>query len=108
MKGIKSNWKFMAVAIFGLLLGLSIAPFEHRTVFASTAPANTRFQMQDATVDEQNGEGQDVPTHEVFLLDTESGTVWKFQGLVWGREKDGSTKVFSEPRFIAVAVDPPK
>ncbi len=102
------NWKFMIAGVFGLLAGLSIAPFEHRAVIASVAPTNAHFQMQDATVDEPNGQGQDAPTREVFLLDTESGKVWKFQGLVWGKDKDGTTKVFSEPRFIAIGVEAPK
>jgi hypothetical protein len=102
------NWKFMVAAISGLLAGLSIAPFEQRVVIASAAPTNTHFQMQDATVDESNGEGQNVPTHEVFLLDTESGKVWRFQGLVWSRDKDGSAKMIVEPKFFSVAVEPPK
>jgi len=102
------NRKWIVIAAFGVLIGLAIGPFEHRTVSASVAPANARFQLQDAIAEEPNGEGQDVPTHEVFLLDTESGKVWKFQGLVWGKDKDGQTKVFSEPRFIAVGVDAPK
>ena len=98
------NWKWMAAAMLGLAIGLLVAPFEHRTVLASVAPANAHFQMQDATVDEPNGEGQDAPRHEVFLLDTESGKVWKFQGLAWGRDKDGTTKVFAAPEFNSVPV----
>lgn len=95
----------MVAAIFGLVLGLLIAPFEHKTVLASIAPANAHFQMQSATVDEPNGEGQDVPRHEVFLMDTESGKVWKFQGLAWGKDKDGTAKVFSPPVFTSIAVE---
>lgn len=98
------NWKLLVASVFGLLAGLSIAPFEHRTVVASTAPTNAHFQMQDAIAEESNGEGQDVPTHEVFLLDTESGNVWKFQGMVWNRDKDGHSKIFTEPTFISIPV----
>ena len=101
------NWKLMAVAMLGLAIGLLAAPFEHRTVLASVAPTNAHFQMQDATVDEPNGEGQDTPRHEVFLLDTESGKVWKFQGLAWGQNKDGTARVFAPPEFIDVAVVEP-
>jgi len=99
------NWKWTAAAVLGLAIGLSVAPFEHNTVSASVAPTNAHFQMQSATVDEPNGEGQDVPTHEVFLLDTESGKVWKFQGLVWSHDKDGSVKTIREPTFLTVAVE---
>lgn len=99
------NWKAIIAAVVGFGLGLSIAPFAHRTVSASVAPANAHFQIQDATVDESNGEGQDVPAHEVFLLDTESGKVWKFQGLEWGKDKDGAAKLFREPIFLTVAVE---
>jgi hypothetical protein len=38
-------------------------------------------------------------------LDTETGKVWKFQGLAWGKDKDGATKVFSEPKFFPVSVE---
>ena len=102
------NWKWMVAAILGLAIGLSVAPFEHKAVLASVAPLNAHFQMQDATVEEPNGEGQDVPRHEVFLLDTESGKVWKFQGLAWGKDRDGTTKVFSPPAFVSIAVESPK
>jgi hypothetical protein len=101
----KMNWKWVAAAIVGLAIGLSIASFERRTVFASTAPADAHFQMQAATVDEPDGAGGVAPVHEVFLLDTESGRVWKFQGLVWTHDKDGSSKMFSEPKFFTVAVE---
>ena len=99
------NWKWMVAAMLGLAIGLLVAPFEHRTVLASTVPANAHFQMQDAMVDEPNGTGQDVPTHEVFLLNTDSGKVWKFQALVWNPNKDGSVKVIRDPIFLTVAVE---
>ncbi len=102
------NWKWMVAVMFGLALGIVIAPFEHKTVLASAVPVNAHFQMQDATVDEPNGLGQDTPVHEVFLLDTESGSVWKFQGIVWVHDKDGQDKMFSEPKFIRIAVEPKK
>lgn len=103
--GRKMNWKWMIAAVLGLVIGLLVAPFEHKTVSASAAPVNAHFQMQDATVDEPNGEGQDAPRREVFLLDTESGRVWKFQGLAYGKDKDGITKIFSEPKFFSVVVE---
>jgi hypothetical protein len=99
------NWKWVAAAIVGLAVGLSIAPFERKTVFASTALADSHFQMQTATVDESDGAGGVTPVHEVFLLDTESGKVWKFQGLVWTHDKDGPSKLLSEPKFFSVAVE---
>lgn len=102
------NWKWTAAAAFGLVVGILVAPFEHKTVLASVAPINPHFQMQDATVDEPNGEGQDAPRREVFLLDTESGRVWKFQGLAYGRDKDGAMKVFSTPSFVNIAVESSK
>ncbi len=102
------NWKWIAAMVLGLAIGLSVGHFGHSTVLASVAPANAHFQMQDATVDESNGEGQDAPRHEVFLLDTESGKVWKFQGLAWGRDKDGTVKMFAPPTFTSIAVESPK
>src|ERR1039458_2757098 len=100
------NWKWMVPAVAGTLAGMLLAPFAHKTVSASVAPVNAHFQIQDATVDESNGQGQDVPAHEVFLLDTESGSVWNFQGLVWAHGPDGKTQLLAEPAFHKVPVLP--
>jgi hypothetical protein len=99
------NWKWMVAGVIGVLLGLSIAPLQRRSVLASVAPTGAHFQMHDAMVDESNGEGQNIPTHEIFLLDTESGKVWKFQGMVWSKDKNGPGKIFREPTFVTVAVE---
>ena len=100
--------KLILAAVAGLAAGVSIAPFEHKTVLASTTRANAHFQMLEATVDESNAEGQDIPSHEVFLLDTEGGTVWRFQGLQIGRDKDGTTGILAEPVFLPITVQQPK
>lgn len=98
------NWKWVIAGVFGVLLGLSIAPFEHKTILASAPPANAHFQMQDATVDESNGEGQVVLVHDVFLLDTESGNVWMYQSAHWRVKEDGSGKVLQGPVFSSIPV----
>ncbi|SPE27626.1 exported hypothetical protein [Candidatus Sulfotelmatomonas gaucii] len=98
------NWKWVLVGILGVLLGLLIAPFEHKRVLASAAPVSTHFQIQAATVDESDGQGQRVPSHEVFLLDTESGEVWQFQGPVTAFNQTKGEAAFIPPKFFRVAV----
>jgi hypothetical protein len=100
------NWKWMVPAVAGTFAGMLFAPFAQKTVSASVAPVSAHFQIQDATVDEPNGQGQNVPAHEVFLLDTESGTVWQFQGLVWARGANGNDTILAEPSFHKVPVLP--
>ncbi len=47
------NWKWMIGGVLGVFLGLSVSPFEHKTVLASSAPVSTHFVIKDATVDVQ-------------------------------------------------------
>lgn len=102
------NWKLVMAGIFGVLLGLSIAPVEHRTVLASATPASPHFQMQAAMVDESNGQGQRVPVHEIFLLDTESGEVWQFQGATMVFDQSKGEAIPVEPRFFRIPVESAK
>jgi hypothetical protein len=99
------NWKWMIVGSFGILLGLSIAPLDHRAVSASTTPASIHFQMQPATVDESNGQGQRVPVHELFLLNTESGEIWQFQGATMVLDQNKGEAIPIGPKFSRVPVE---
>jgi hypothetical protein len=96
------KFNYLAVGTCCLVVGLLVSPFERKTIFA--APETSHFQLHDATVDESDGGTGTISTHEVFLLNTESGEVWKFQGLQWGKDKDGAGRIFSEPRFFPVPV----
>jgi len=98
------NWKWIIIAALGVSLGLSIAPFENRTVSASTVPANAHFQIQDATVNEPGANGEEIVIHEVFLLDTDSGRIWKFKPLLLAHQADGSTQAFPE-EFVSVPIE---
>ena len=95
---------YLTVGACSLVIGMLFSPLERKTVLA--APESPHFQLHDATIDESDGEAGTVPTHEVFLLNTESGEVWKFQSLQWGKNKDGSLRLFSEPRFFPIPVGP--
>jgi|ERR1700733_3628312 len=75
---------------------------------ASPDLANGHFQMMAAVVDELNGEGNSIPTHEVFLLDTDAGKVWKFQGTVWtGSNQNGKSKIIYPEMFVSIPVNKP-
>jgi len=99
------NWKWVISGVLGIFVGLSIAPFAHRSVLASSAPVSTHFQIEAATADESNGQGQRVPVHEAFLLDTESGKVWQFSGAstIFDRKKGEAIPV--GPSFIRFPVE---
>ena len=99
------NWKWIIAAMFGLAIGLSVAPFEHQTVAASVVSANTHFQMQPATVDEAAAQAGTVPVHELFLLDTETGAVWQFQPLAIAFDKGRNETMFVAPKFSRVTVE---
>ncbi len=103
----RMNWKWIIAVALGMALGLTIAPFESRTVSASTAPVNAHFQIQDATVNEPGANGEELVIHEVFLLDTEGGRVWKFKPLQIAHQADGSTQAFPE-EFVSVPVEAAK
>ncbi len=60
------NWKWMVSAAAGTLAGMLFAPFAHKTVSAAVAPVSAHFQIQDATVDEPNGQGQKSPRTKSF------------------------------------------
>ena len=93
---------YVAVGACSLVVGLLLSPLEKKTVLA--ASESSHFQLHDATIDESDGATGTTPTHEIFLLNTESGQVWKFQALQWGRDKDGTGRIFSKPTFIPVSV----
>lgn len=102
------NWKWVIVGALGVFLGLLIAPFEHKTVLASPAPVSAHFEIQSATVDESNHEGGTIPVHEVFMLNTETGEVWQFQGPVTAFNQAKGESAFIPPKFSRIAVESAK
>jgi len=94
-----------------LLVMFPLFTFIHgnRPVLAASPDlANGHFQMLAAVVDELNGEGNSIPTHEVFLLDTDTGRVWKFQGTVWtSSNQNGKGKILMPEMFVSIPVNKP-
>ncbi len=91
--------------MFGIAIGLSVAPFEHKTALASVVPDTTHFEMQPATVDEAAAQAGTVPVHELFLLDTETGAVWQFQPSAIAFDKGRNETMFVAPKFSRVTVE---
>lgn len=80
-----------------------------RAVLAASPDLTSgHFQLMAAVVDELNGEGNSIPTHEVFLLDTDTGRVWKFQGTVWTSNSSGKSKVLMPEMFVSIPINQPK
>jgi hypothetical protein len=82
-------------------------PGDRSVLAASPDLASGHFQMMAAVVDELNGEGNSIPTHEVFLLDTDTGKVWKFQGTVWSSNQNGKGKIYMPEMFVSIPVNKP-
>lgn len=70
------NAKVLLAVAVGTLVGLLVAPRASRTVQAAV-PIDTRFQMYSATI--SNTGGLD---HEEFLLDTQTGQIWRYNPTV--------------------------
>jgi hypothetical protein len=102
------NWRLILAVTVGLLLGAALSPFERRRVSAAvTVPANTHFQLLAAVVDELPSGQTDrlAPYNKIFLLDTESGKVWKYETARTVTRTDGSKEDFPS-MFSSVAVMP--
>ena len=94
--------------LFAMLFLLAFMPGDSPVLAASPDLASGHFQMMAAVVDELNGEGTSIPTHEVFLLDTNTGKVWKFQGTVWtSSNQNGKGKIFMPEMFVSIPVNKP-
>ncbi len=81
---------FLAIAIFS-------AQSQHVPSANPIPDTIGRYQMTATTLD--NGE------KTVFLLDTATGKVWKYQNGFTSTETGGTTPVFNPPRFISIPVD---
>ena|ERR1700722_15623511 len=82
-----SKWPLIA---FSSLFLMSLAPAQQRPAVVPTQ--NQRFQLLGAEVTEQAADGvDDVVVHEVFMLDSQTGRVWKFHSslVLNGNGKNG-------------------
>lgn len=104
---MKLDWRLTLAAVVGLSVGLSFSLLGHRKVLAAATPTTAHFQLLTAVVDEQpSGSDRLVPYNRVFLLDSESGTVWKYQGGLAITVSDGS-KQYVPASFAPVTVESP-
>jgi hypothetical protein len=99
--GMDANRLLFLLATFSLF---AFVRGDNAVLAASPDPANGHFQLQAVIVDEPNGEGVVAPVHEVFLVDTDTGKVWKYQPLQWAKNKDGSSRILNPDFFVPVQV----
>jgi hypothetical protein len=83
-----------------------VAPRLGGTVQAAPPATGTRYQLQGVMVDESDGRGGTQPIHEAFLVDTEAGRVWSFQGLEWHERADGKSDIMALPTFVPAGIGP--
>ena len=76
--------------IIMLLPGLAAVGQQSTPTASRSGLSQARFQLMSAEVDAGVGMGGDV-THEVFLIDTQTGKVWRFQPAGMSKEKQGNT-----------------
>ncbi len=102
------NWRLILAVTIGLLLGLAFSPIGHRkVVLAAATPSTTHFQLLTSVVDEQpSGSDRLVPYNRVFLLDSESGVVWKYQSGMTVTATNG-TKQYVPSSFVPITVESP-
>lgn len=101
MIGMNANRLLLLLTTFSIF---AFVRSDNAVLAASPDLANGHFQLQAVMVDEPNGEGIVAPAHEVFLVDTDTGKVWKYQPLQWAKNKDGSYKILNPDLFVPVQV----
>jgi hypothetical protein len=98
---------FVAVAV-GTLIGLLAAPRIRRTVQAAPLPAEpARFQIQSTVADEPNSEGSIASVHRVFLVDTTTGKLWVYHGLLYHPNPATKELEMTAPAFDPIPVHSP-
>jgi hypothetical protein len=60
--------------------------------------------LVSAQVEYKQNDGSDIPEHEVFLLDSQTGRVWRYQANVTMETQPGTRRLIPE-HFIAVDID---
>jgi outer membrane protein assembly factor BamB len=72
-----------------------------KTVFAASPDLiHGNFQLQSVVVDDGKGN----PVHKLFLLDTETGKVWRYQPVVVNANADGTVTTLFPESFVPVSV----
>ena len=73
---MKTTWLLASLATVMLI---SLAPAQRPTPSPTTS-ATGRYQFQSLIIDENDpGKVTDSPVHIAFLVDTETGQIWRFQ-----------------------------
>ena len=98
------NWKLLVAVAVGMLIGLMASPRLSRTVKADALPS--RFQVASATFDQENSAGLEVISHEAFLVDGDTGRVWRYQPTTVGETSPGHS-VLTLEKFISVGIEDP-
>ncbi|SRR6266852_9611023 len=97
---MKNKW--IAVAV--LVAVLVVAAFA-QTAQRSSIASSQRYQLLSAQVEEQTVDGTDVPAHVVFLLDTQSGKVFRYQDARLLKGKEGEKPMAIHEKFYPVEIE---
>jgi outer membrane protein assembly factor BamB len=87
-----------ALVLFAFMLG------DGKVKASSPDPINGHFQLQSVIVDQPVAAGGTVAAHDLFLVDTDTGRVWRYQPVNITRNSDGTFKGTIPDAFIPVPV----
>ena len=90
--------------LMAVLFLFAFMPGDRAVLAASPDLANGHFQLQAVVVD--NAEG--TPLHRLFLLDTDTGRVWRYQPVFINANGDGTASTIAPEGFVLVPMLPSK
>jgi hypothetical protein len=94
----------MKIRIVGMLVvlvavvSLAVVSTQSQQPRSDESVRSGRYQVIPAVVDAGAGQGGGT-THELFLVDTQSGRVWRFQAEGIGKNPEGNTIEIPEGLF---------
>ncbi len=90
----------LVVLLSGLLVTILVAQ-QSSTKTSGTAQ---RYQLVPALIEDEGNEGGDVTRHAVFLVDTNTGGVWRYEPLGINKTPGAKNQLLLD-RFYPVKID---
>jgi hypothetical protein len=86
--------------LFATFSLFAFMPGDKTVLAASPDLANGHFQLQAVIVDDSTN----TPVHRLFLVDTDTGKVWRYQPVFTQADANGAPKVIAAESFVPVPV----
>ena len=89
----------IAVCVLFLLCWIPLAKAQKPTATPTNNPPSDRYQLIPVKVEIQNGNGE---VNTLFLLDTKTGKVWRYQPFFMGKNKTTNEQRIDDEVFIPI------